>query len=1021
MSNYILVKRLNYLLLLSFFISPSLYSQTLLFGDTGNGNFENGTTGWTVVNGSQANKWVVSNNATPGFSGSNCIYISSSPATPYAHTYNEGSASRTYFYRDVDVPADAKKLWLTFDYISNGETAQVPGGTLMRDILEVGVASAGTAITAGQSVQLTEYEWYYGKIAWVKKEVKYFNATAYAGTKIRVVFGWENNSAIGNQPPAALDNIEMYASCQEMWPPTLSDRSATSARIVWSSIPGATGYEVRYRKTTDPATVTTYTNPVTVSGGASAYFTSINNLTPSTSYYVEMRPTGLTCTDWTLPLTLTTLTPPANDSCSGAIMLAVEANACEGTPVSFYGATPTAGLGGSCIYDINDDVWYKFVATQTTQVIQTAPVGGYYTPLAISLFTGNCTNLQLVPTGCIPASTYSPGLMGDVNRLVATGLTVGATYYVRVNASTNNSATPFKICVYNSPPTPACPVLITPSSNLASVNYGVSQVFKWNKTANATAYRLLIVEQSGAYAQIDTKDTFYTYRLDAGKNYTWKVVPYNIQDGSITCGSFAFSTCSSVASGVTLSSTSATKCAFDSVKISATPAGSNRQWFLNGEPISGATGDTIWAKVAGNYTVRVLNGSCYSDPSNTVIITDLATPTKQKLTVSGITTFCQGGSVNLATPFSLNNQWFNGSAAISGSIGSSYTATQAGSYYVRLTNTSSGCSSYSDTVVVTVNPTPATPVITAGGSTSLCTGESVTLSSSAAGNQWYKDGVAISGATAQQYSASQAGSYTVAVTQSGCPSAQSTAVNVTVNAAPAAPVLTSSGALTFCAGDSVRLQSSVATGNQWYKDGVALPGATGQQLWVKDAGAYSAKVTTGSCVSGASVSTTVIVNPLPAQPVITGVGGVLSTSTGYASYQWYFNGTAVAGATSSQYTTLQNGIYRVEVSGANGCKVLSTQFNQVAAAVSEIVWADYTIKLYPNPVQDLLTIKVAATTTAVRSVTADVVDVNGKLLKTTSLKAGLNSLDLRNLPQGVYSVVIKNNKGQQTIQVVKVH
>src|SRR5205085_1725885 len=78
-----------------------------------------------------------------------------------------------------------------------------------------------------------------------------------------------------------------------------------------------------------------------------------------------------------------------------------------------------------------------------------------------------------------------------------------------------------------------------------------------------------------------------------------------------------------------------------------------------------------------------------------------------------------------------------------------------------------------------VNPIPSTPTISAGGPTTFAPGGSVTLtSSSASGNQWYKDGSPINGATNNTYVATASGNYTVVVTTNGCSSAASAATTV---------------------------------------------------------------------------------------------------------------------------------------------------------------------------------------------------------------------------------------------------
>ena len=78
------------------------------------------------------------------------------------------------------------------------------------------------------------------------------------------------------------------------------------------------------------------------------------------------------------------------------------------------------------------------------------------------------------------------------------------------------------------------------------------------------------------------------------------------------------------------------------------------------------------------------------------------------------------------------------------------------------------------------------PVITSSGSTAVCEGNSVILTSSeTTGNQWYKNGMIINGATAQSYIATVAGIYTVIVSNSfGDVTNPSNAITVTVNPIP---------------------------------------------------------------------------------------------------------------------------------------------------------------------------------------------------------------------------------------------
>jgi hypothetical protein len=79
---------------------------------------------------------------------------------------------------------------------------------------------------------------------------------------------------------------------------------------------------------------------------------------------------------------------------------------------------------------------------------------------------------------------------------------------------------------------------------------------------------------------------------------------------------------------------------------------------------------------------------------------------------------------------------------------------------------------------------------------------------------------------------------------------------ITVNPTPAAPTITPSGPTTFCAGGSVTLTSSAATGNTW------STGATTQSITVNSAGSPTVTATALGCTSSSSAATTITVNPL---------------------------------------------------------------------------------------------------------------------------------------------------------------
>jgi hypothetical protein len=386
---------------------------------------------------------------------------------------------------------------------------------------------------------------------------------------------------------------------------------------------------------------------------------------------------------------------------------------------------------------------------------------------------------------------------------------------------------------------------------------------------------------------------------------------------------------------------STTFCTGGSVMLSSSSATGN-QWYLNGNPIGGATNSTYLAAAAGDYTVVVTDPCANSSsPSAIVTVTINASPTTPTITPGGPTTFCTGGSVTLTSSSVGGNQWYLNGNPIGGETNQTYVATASGSYTVVVT--ASGCTSTgSAAMIVTVNPLPATPTITPGGPTTFCTGGSVTLtSSSASGNQWYLNGNLIGGATNQTYAATASGNYTVIVTASGCSSSASAATTVTVNPIPPTPVIGTGGPTTFCAGGSVTLTSSSASGNQWSLNGNPIGGETNQTYVATASGNYTVIVTTSGCSSSASAATTVTVNPIPATPTITGGpttfcagGSVTLTSSSASGNQWYVNGNPIGGATNQTYVASVAGDYTV-VATASGC-------SSAASAVT-------TVTINPNP------------------------------------------------------------------------
>ncbi|MBC8988382.1 gliding motility-associated C-terminal domain-containing protein, partial [Pedobacter sp. N36a] len=372
-----------------------------------------------------------------------------------------------------------------------------------------------------------------------------------------------------------------------------------------------------------------------------------------------------------------------------------------------------------------------------------------------------------------------------------------------------------------------------------------------------------------------------------------------------------------------------TFCAGGAVVLKTTTVADSYQWYKGISLIAGATQQTYTATESGNYSVKITSISCESPASNPIPVTVNPIPDAAVITAEGQTTFCAGGAVVLKTITVADSyQWYNGLNLIAGATQQTYTATESGSYTVKITSIS--CESpASNPIPVTVNPIPDAVVITAEGQTTFCAGGAVVLKTTTLADsyQWYKGLSLITGATQQTYTATESGNYSVKITSISCESPASNPIPVTVNPIPDAAVITAEGQTTFCAGGAVVLTSSATAGNQWFKDGNPITGATGQTHIVRESGKYTVIVTLTNCLSPESARAIITLNPIPAAPTITATnhavfcegGHVILTSSENTGNQWYKNGILIPGAIDKNYTATTPGDYSLGFKNSNGC------------------------------------------------------------------------------------------------------
>ena len=386
---------------------------------------------------------------------------------------------------------------------------------------------------------------------------------------------------------------------------------------------------------------------------------------------------------------------------------------------------------------------------------------------------------------------------------------------------------------------------------------------------------------------------------------------------------------------------------------SPTPDRFTYQWNVgNGLSMASTTSTAVIPDWALGYTITAaVTAHRYGYPDSTRSSAQIADVTAGSLTtgtpliagtpVVGVTLSATPGTWGPAP--GITYQWKSSGTAISGATGSTFTptATQLGHpLTVTVTGTQSGYTTASTTSLATSNVglgtlSATTPTITGspvvGGTLTAVPGKwrpySVVMS-----YQWYVDGVAFPGATAQTFviPGSAAGqTITVAATgsETGYTSTTltSSATAAVTGGALSGPTPTITGnpqvGATLTANPGTWAPAPVTLGYQWAAGGTNITGATSSTLIVP-AGALGKTITVTVTASKSgfatqaktSVATAAVIAGVltTATPTISGSPSVGSSLTAVPgswgpgsvsfTYQWKANGAAISGATAATFT-----------------------------------------------------------------------------------------------------------------------
>ncbi|NCD72142.1 gliding motility-associated C-terminal domain-containing protein [Mucilaginibacter agri] len=749
----------------------------------------------------------------------------------------------------------------------------------------------------------------------------------------------------------------------------------------------------------NPDASTTYNWYTTATGGSpvftgTAYTTG--QLTANTTFYVEAA-NPASCN----PSARTTAAVTVNSLPADPTLAAASVPVCLGATATLAVNSPQVGV----IYHWYDDAAFTHQvalgATFTTGAINTNTTFYVRAFNANGCISANAATAQVTisPAPGVPVIangstaqscagsqvtlnisnpqvgiTYNWYTTATGGTVVATGpsfttgmLSTNATYYAEaVNATGCASNTRAQVDITVTPLPVAPTVTAQGGSTTPSVCSGTTAVLVATSTTVNVSFNWYTVATGGT--PVFTGPTYTTDPLTANTTYYVEAVTNTGSCASTTRTpvQVTISTTTATAPQVNAADLTACQNSTTTIHILNPDASTTYNWYTaatGGSPVFTGIAYTTNPLTANTtfYVEAVNPSSCNPSLRTTAAVTVNSLPADPTL-VSANPTICAGATAPLAVNSpqgGITYQWFD-DVALTHQVATGATFTTGPisnntTYYVRAVN-SNGCNSANPaTAQVIVSPTPGAPVVANGSTVQSCSGASVVLSISnpqsgfvynwyaaATGGSPVSTGISFNTAaltTSVTY-------YAEAVNATGCTSGTRTQVDINVNPAPVAPVVTAQGGATnpsVCLGSSAILVATSTTSNvtfNWYTTatgGTAVftgPTYTTDPLTANTTFYVEAVSNNGGCISANRGSVQVTINNTTApQPQVNAAdlticqnsAAIIHITNPDASttYNWYAaatGGTAVF--TGPVYTTgalTSNTTYYVEAVNSQSC------------------------------------------------------------------------------------------------------
>jgi hypothetical protein len=468
--------------------------------------------------------------------------------------------------------------------------------------------------------------------------------------------------------------------------------------------------------------------------------------------------------------------------------------------------------------------------------------------------------------------------------------------------------------------------------------------------------------------------------------------------------------------------------------ISAIVSAGNVSWYsvpTGGVPLAtnvlnGSTYTTPVINTTTTFYAEAVNNGCVS-AARTAVTPLLFQRPANPVAVDG--SRCGPGTVSISVTSEPGTvQWFTASTGgtLLQASGNTYVTSSISAnttYYADVTV--GGCVSLARTPVVAV--IKSFPTVTSTTPASRCGNGTVTLTATLnneGGINWFDAataGTLVGTGNFTTPSLTTTTTYYAEAVANGCSSTSRSAVVATIKPIPTI----ASADVSRCDAGTVTFEATSPGTISWF---VAASGgssiASGQNYTtpsLTNTTPYFIEAVLNGCTTPTRTQVNAIVNTTPGQPTIvqnnSNIASPVLTSSSSLGNQWFRNDVLINGANSNTYTIAAGGIYKVQVT-SNGC-VSPFSANVVYVVTGDIHPQSTSIGIYPNPVQEELTIDLSWFEKN-EAVFISIVDLQGHSITQLTSEGGSQvKMDVRPFAIGKYIIQLKQGKNSLTKSFLK--